>query len=198
MWHGCGAGAVGGAAGARWAEFTPVKWANAEAAGMVILAIWPVPKSAIEARPCTDLAGKCPSGVKPSGQGRRLDQPNRGKNRRRRPRASVSRSRAGGKAILPVFAPGEADYPAGLAPITPQSYRVHLHAARALETTTDPDRQAELEKALLSKEQQAALARIKRYTDFNDLATQSRLGRAGVERQVKITDNKAIAEAKQK
>ena len=48
-----------GAAGARWAEFTPVKWRNAEAVGMVLLAIWPVAKFAIEARPCTDLAEKC-------------------------------------------------------------------------------------------------------------------------------------------
>ena len=88
--------------------------------------------------------------------------------------------------------------PAQAGNTTPQSYRAHLHAARALEMTTDPDRQAELEKALLSKEQQAALARIKRYTDFNDLATQSRLGRTGVERQVKATVNKAVAEVKQK
>ena len=65
----------------------------------------------------------------------------------------------------------------------------------------DPDeaeRKAELEKTLLSKEQQAALTRIKRYTDFNDLATQSRLGWEGVKRQVKITVNKAIEEAQQK
>ena len=59
-------------------------------------------------------------------------------------------------------------------------------------------RKAELEKALLSKAQQTALARIKRYTDFNDLATQSRLGRAGVERQIRATVNKAVAEVKQK
>ena len=103
-----------------------------------------------------------------------------------------------------MFAPGEADYPEGLAPVTPQSYRAHPHAAKALKTTTDPDlsaqagRKAELEKALLSKAQQAALARIKRYTDFNDLATQRCLGRAGVERQVRATVNKAIAEVKQK
>ena len=76
--------------------------------------------------------------------------------------------------------------------------RAHVHATRALETTTDPDRKAELEKALLSKEQQAGLARIKRYTDFNDLAIQSRLGREGVERQGKITVNKAIEEVKQR
>ena len=55
-----------------------------------------------------------------------------------------------------------------------------------------------MEKALLRKEQQAALARIKRYTDFNDLVTQSRLGREGVKRQVKITVNKAIEEVYQK
>ena len=104
----------------------------------------------------------------------------------------------GGKAVLPVFAPGEADYPAGLAPVTPQSYRAHLHAARILEATTDPDRKTELEKALLSKEQQAALARTKPYTDFSDLATQSRLGREGVERPIRATVNKAVAEVKQK
>ena len=69
---------------------------------------------------------------------------------------------------------------------------------RPLETTTDPDRKAELEKALLSKEQQAALARIKRYTDFKDLTAQSRLGRAGVERQARATVNKAVEEAEQK
>ena len=117
---------------------------------------------------------------------------NPGKNK-----AREAARRVGGKAILPVFAPGEADYPAGLAPVTPQSYRAHLQAARALEATTDPDRKAELEKALLSKAQQAALARIKRYTDFNDLATQSRLGREGVERQIRATVNKAVAEVKQ-
>ena len=82
--------------------------------------------------------------------------------------------------------------------------RPRLHATRALETTTDPDRKAKLEKleklekALLSKEQQAALTRIKRYTDFNDLATESRLGREGVERQVRATVNKAVAKVKQK
>ena len=113
-------------------------------------------------------------------------------------KAQEAARRVGGKAILPVFAPGEADYPAGLAPVTPQSYRAHLHATKALETTTDPDRKTELEKALLSKEQQTALARIKRYTDFNDLATQSRLGREGLKRQVKITVNKAIEEVYQK
>ena len=68
MWPGCGAGAAGGATGARRAEFTPVKWANAAAVGMVILAIWPVAKSTIEARPRTDSAGKCLPGIKLFGQ----------------------------------------------------------------------------------------------------------------------------------
>ena len=43
-----------------------------------------------------------------------------------------------------------------------------------------------------------ALGRIKRYTDFNDLATQSRLGREGMQRQVRTTVNKAVVEVKQK
>ena len=63
-----------------------------------------------------------------------------------------------------VFMPQEADYPAGLAPVTPQSYRADLHAARAPETTTDPDRKAELEKALLSKEQQQTYQQRQRRT----------------------------------
>ena len=45
--------------------------------------------------------------------------------------------------------------------------------------------------------QQTALARIKQYTDFNDLATQSRLGREGAERQIRATVDKAVAEVKQ-
>ena len=57
-----------GTARARRAEFTPVKWANAAAVGMVILTIWPVAKSAIEARPRTDSAGKCLPGIKLFGQ----------------------------------------------------------------------------------------------------------------------------------
>jgi hypothetical protein len=36
----------------------------------------------------------------------------------------------------------------------------------------------------LTDEQQAAITKIKRYTDFNDLVTNSVLGREGLERQV--------------
>ena len=54
-----------------------------------------------------------------------------------------------------------------------------------------------MKKALLSKEQQTSLTHIKRYTDFNDLATQSRFGREGVKHQIRVTDNKAVAEVKQ-
>ena len=78
-----------------------------------------------------------------------------------------------------------------------QSYREHLRASKALETAPE-ERKAELQKALLNKKQLAALTRTKRYTDFNDLAIQSRLGREGVERQVRTTVNKAVAEVKHK
>ncbi|MBX4558842.1 DNA primase [Klebsiella pneumoniae] len=103
----------------------------------------------------------------------------------------------GGKAAFPVFAPGEAEYPAGVAPITPQSYREHLRASKALETAPE-ERKADLQKALLSKEQLAALDHMKKYTDFNDLATKSSLGREGVERQVRATVGKAVQEAERK
>jgi len=103
----------------------------------------------------------------------------------------------GGKAAFPVFAPGEAEYPAGVAPITPQSYREHLRASKALETAPE-ERKADLQKALLSKEQLAALDHMKKHTDFNDLATKSSLGREGVERQVRATVGKAVQEAEHK
>jgi hypothetical protein len=38
----------------------------------------------------------------------------------------------------------------------------------------------------LTEEQQQAIAKLKRYTDFNDLATNSVFGREGVSRQIKI------------
>ncbi|HGS4477201.1 TPA: zincin-like metallopeptidase domain-containing protein [Vibrio cholerae] len=103
----------------------------------------------------------------------------------------------GGKAAFPVFSPGEAEYPAGVAPITPQSYREHLRASKALETAPE-ERKADLQKALLSKEQLAALDHMKKHTDFNDLATKSSLGREGVERQVRATVGKAVQEAERK
>lgn len=103
----------------------------------------------------------------------------------------------GGKAAFPVFAPGEAEYPAGVTPITPQSYREHLRASKALETAPE-ERKADLQKALLSKEQLAALDHMKKHTDFNDLATKSSLGREGVERQVRATVGKAVQEAARK
>ncbi|EIJ6557023.1 zincin-like metallopeptidase domain-containing protein [Vibrio fluvialis] len=112
-------------------------------------------------------------------------------------KAQEAAKAVGGKAAFPVFAPGEAEYPAGIAPITPQSYREHLRASKALETAPE-ERKAELQKALLSKEQLAALDHMKKHTDFNDLATKSSLGREGVERQVRATVGKAVQEAERK
>ena len=67
-----------------------------------------------------------------------------------------------GTAIFPIFAPGEQSYPANLEPVTPSQAR----------------------SGSLTDEQQQAMAKLKRYTDFNDLATNSVLGRESVERQV--------------
>ncbi|MGL4734155.1 MAG: zincin-like metallopeptidase domain-containing protein [Enterovibrio sp.] len=99
-----------------------------------------------------------------------------------------------GKAFFPIFASGEAEYPASLAPITPQTYREHVRALQLLETAPE-ERKPELQKALLSKEQLSALASMKKYTDFNDLAVKSRLGRDALERQVKMTVEKIVHEA---
>ena len=69
-----------------------------------------------------------------------------------------------GVAIFPVFAPGEQSYPAGLEKVTPEMARNNA----------------------MSQEQNNAIAKMKQFTDFNDLAAQSALGRDGVERQVKL------------
>ena len=80
-----------------------------------------------------------------------------------RSKAEEAARAVGGKVMLPIFAPNENTYPAGLAAVTPHKFR----------------------KGHLSDQQHEALAKMKQYTDFNDLATKSVLGREGVERQVR-------------
>jgi len=110
-------------------------------------------------------------------------------------KAQEAAKAVGGKAVFPVFTPGERNYPIDLAPVTPQSYRDHLEATKALETAPE-ERKFALQKMLLNLKQLAALDNMKRYTDFNDLATKSRLGREGVERQVKRAVSKVVEEVK--
>ena len=78
-------------------------------------------------------------------------------------KALAAAKEVGGTALFPVFAPGEQSYPSDLAPVT-------LSIARAGE---------------LSDDQKAAIAKMKNFTDFNDLATKSAFGRDGVDRQVR-------------
>lgn len=77
-------------------------------------------------------------------------------------KALVAAKAVAGTAIFPIFAPGEQNYPMNLEPVTPSKARV----------------------GSLTDEQQKAITKMKHYTDFNDLATNSVLGREGVERQV--------------
>jgi phage/plasmid primase-like uncharacterized protein len=79
-------------------------------------------------------------------------------------KALAAAKEVGGTALFPVFAPGEQSYPFDLAPVTPS-------IARAGE---------------LSDDQKAAIAKMKNFTDFNDLATKSVFGRDGVDRQVRV------------
>lgn len=81
----------------------------------------------------------------------------------------------GGKAMLPIFAPGENSYPAGLPPVTPEKFREHQRTGTAL-----------------SDQQLAALDRMKGKTDFNDLANKSVLGKEGIDRQVRAVVHDAI------
>jgi antirestriction protein ArdC/phage/plasmid primase-like uncharacterized protein len=80
-----------------------------------------------------------------------------------RSKANEAAKAVGGKVLLPIFAPGEQAYPENLEPVTPTK-------ARAGE---------------LSDEQKEAIAKMKSFTDFNDLATKSVLGKEGIERQVR-------------
>jgi putative DNA primase/helicase len=80
-----------------------------------------------------------------------------------RSKAEEAARAVGGKVLLPIFAPNENSYPAGLEAVTPQKFR----------------------QGHLSDKQHEALAKMKQYTDFNDLATKSVLDTEGVERQVR-------------
>ncbi|PLY11757.1 MAG: DNA primase [Sedimenticola sp.] len=121
-------------------------------------------------------------------------------------KAQEAAKAVGGQAIFPVFAPGENEYPKELEPVTPQSYRKHALAAKALaDAEKDPERfkliegdRGKLQSDLLSGAQLEALAKMKQHTDFNDLANNSTLGRDGVERQVRAAVGLAIEKAKQK
>ncbi|MGC6373688.1 zincin-like metallopeptidase domain-containing protein [Pseudomonas sp. S2.OTC.A_B10] len=120
-----------------------------------------------------------------------------------RTKALEAAKAVGGKAIFPTFAPGEVLYPDTLPPITPQAFRKHVQATSELKamvsesgpSAADPaqsERAAQLKGDLLSDAQLAALEKMKRLTDFNDLATKSSLGREGLERQVNNAVTKVI------
>jgi phage/plasmid primase-like uncharacterized protein len=79
-----------------------------------------------------------------------------------RSKAEEAARAVAGKVLLPIFAPNENSYPASLEAVTPQKFRT----------------------GQLSDQQHEALAKVKQYTDFNDLATKSTLGSEGVKRQV--------------
>ncbi|MDI1232516.1 MAG: DUF5710 domain-containing protein [Methylobacter sp.] len=80
-----------------------------------------------------------------------------------RSKANEAAKAVGGKVLLPIFSTGEQAYPENLEPVTPTK-------ARAGD---------------LSDEQKEAIAKMKSFTDFNDLATKSVLGKEGIERQVR-------------
>jgi len=79
-----------------------------------------------------------------------------------RSKAEEAAKLVGGRVITPVFAPGEQTWPEGLERITKEDFLSNS----------------------LTIAQQEAYQRVKQYTDFNDLATKSVLGKEGVQRQV--------------
>lgn len=121
-----------------------------------------------------------------------------------RSKAEAAAKAVGGKALFPIFAPGENTYPADLPPITPQAFREHeraqqrLDAAEAGKVQLTEKEAADLKRALLSSEQLGGLAGMKAHTDFNDLATRSSLGREAVNRQVSAAVAQAVQAAERK
>jgi phage/plasmid primase-like uncharacterized protein len=91
-------------------------------------------------------------------------------------KALVAAKAVDGTAIFPIFAPAEQSYPDNLAPVTPLTAR----------------------SGSLTDEQQAAIIKMKRYTDFNDLVTNSVLGREGLDRQVTIKVSNIIERQKER
>lgn len=121
-----------------------------------------------------------------------------------RSKAEAAAKAVGGKALFPIFAPGENTYPADLPPITPQAFREHeraqqrLDAAEAGKVQLTDKEAADLKRALLSTEQLGGLAGMKAHTDFNDLASRSSLGREAVNRQVSAAVAQAVQAAERK
>ena len=94
-----------------------------------------------------------------------------------RTKAQEAAAATGGHLLLPVFAPGEGSYLAGLAPVTFETYRAHHRTGIGL-----------------SKTQLAALEQMKPHTDFNDLATRSRLGKDAIDHQARAFVSEVIAQ----
>lgn len=93
-----------------------------------------------------------------------------------RTKAQEAAKAVDGKAIFPIFAPGEQAYPAGVEPIDQDKARA----------------------GKLTPEQQEAINQMKRFTDFNDLATKSSLGREAVDRQVRAEVSLTIEKHQQR
>ncbi len=107
-----------------------------------------------------------------------------------REKAEAAAQAVGGKAIFPIFAPTENTYPRDLPAITPDSFKAHLRAEQRLtDAAAGKVELAEgeadkLKASMLSDAQVEALTKMKKHTDFNDLAHKSELGIEGVRRQL--------------
>jgi phage/plasmid primase-like uncharacterized protein len=104
-----------------------------------------------------------------------------------REKAEAAARAVGGKAIFPIFAPGENDYPSHLSPLTPQAFRAHEQARARLDQdqgTLGVQEKQSLLGELLQPAQLEAIGSMKKHTDFNDLAQRSALGREALLRQV--------------
>ena len=110
-----------------------------------------------------------------------------------RAKAEAAAAAVDGTAVFPIFAPGEASYPQSIPPITPEEYKAHLKAVSILQEadrTTDQHEKAKNE--IVDETRLTAIREMARFTDFNDLRVNSRLGQEGFERQVKAAIKAAM------
>lgn len=95
----------------------------------------------------------------------------------------------GGQALMPVFSVSESEPKACLSSVTPEDYKRHKQAERELEDAPE-NKKAEIRERMLSEEQLKALDDLKEFTDYNDLANKSILGKEGLKSQLTAATEK--------
>ena len=131
-----------------------------------------------------------------AGDDDRHDEMTLGHNTGRQAAEAAARA-VDGTAIFPVFSADES-WPAGMPRLTPRGYKAHLSASSRLEhdRTLTEAQAATLRRDLLTETQVEMLNRLKRHTDFNDLARDA--GTDVVRRQMRFVTDVVLEKERQR